>query len=83
MTFEYALIHGENDSNADMDNLCRLLRGMLCHVNLIPLNQVEETGFKNLKAGIGPRSAWTAWRAGAYQPPSRRQLGADIDGACG
>ena len=46
ITFEYALIRGENDRPADIETLTRKLRGMLCHVNLIPLNRVEETGYE-------------------------------------
>jgi 23S rRNA (adenine2503-C2)-methyltransferase len=82
ITFEYALIHGENDSDQDMSSLCRLLRGMLCHVNLIPLNEVAETGFVS---GGRKRAAECAKYLEQRGIPStvRRQLGADIDGACG
>ena len=82
VTFEYALIHGENDSNADMDNLCRLLRGMLCHVNLIPLNQVEETGFRT-SGRHRAEECMDRLESRGIPATVRRQLGADIDGACG
>ena len=42
VTFEYTLIKGENDMPRDMELMKKKLRGMLCHVNLIPLNRVEE-----------------------------------------
>ncbi|MDY6872381.1 MAG: 23S rRNA (adenine(2503)-C2)-methyltransferase, partial [Chloroflexota bacterium] len=41
-TFEYALIEGVNDSLGDAEALARKIRGMLCHVNLIPLNPTQE-----------------------------------------
>jgi hypothetical protein len=53
VVFEYALIGGVNASLADADALANLLRGMLCHVNLIPLNPVPERGL----AGVTARSA--------------------------
>jgi len=44
VTFEYALIDGVNDSPADAEALAQRLRGMLCHVNLIPLNPTRGYG---------------------------------------
>ena len=46
ITFEYTLVNGSNDSKEDAHALSGLLKGMLCHVNLIPLNEVSETGLK-------------------------------------
>lgn len=82
ITFEYALIHDVNDSPAHMRELARLLRGMLCHVNLIPFNEVEETGF--VTSGR-PRALQAKEELEKMGIPCtvRRQLGADIDGACG
>lgn len=45
ISFEYTLISGVNDTAAEAEELLRLLRGMLCHVNLIPVNPVKETGY--------------------------------------
>ncbi|MDO5490969.1 MAG: 23S rRNA (adenine(2503)-C(2))-methyltransferase RlmN [Bacillota bacterium] len=82
ITFEYALIAGENDRDRDAEDLIRALRGMLCHVNLIPLNEVDELGI----------SGSSRARAGAFaeilessgiSATVRRKLGASIDGACG
>lgn len=46
ITFEYALISGVNDSLEDARRLVSLLKGMLCHVNLIPLNDVSEKQYR-------------------------------------
>jgi len=82
ITFEYALIRGVNDTDEDVNRLCHLLRGMLCHVNLIPLNEVTETG---LVTSGRQRALEIQQTLEARGIPStvRRQLGADIDGACG
>lgn len=42
VTFEYSLVGGVNDTDADAENLCRLIGGLNCHVNLIPVNPVQE-----------------------------------------
>ncbi len=46
VTFEYSLLDGVNDSTGHTQQLARLLRGLLCHVNLIPLNYIEGTPFR-------------------------------------
>ena len=82
VTFEYALIKGQNDSDADMKRLASLLRGHLAHVNLIPLNEVDETGLKS--AGRERAQEFRKYLESHGVPASvRRELGADIDGACG
>ena len=82
VTFEYALVKGVNDSMEHADMLAGLLRGILCHVNLIPLNEVKETGL----AGADRKHA-EGFRARLEQrgiPATvRRELGSDIDAACG
>ena len=82
ITFEYALIEGENDSDRDADALAGLLRGMLCHVNLIPLNKVEEIG---MEGSSRKRAMEFADKLTARGIPAtvRRQLGDEIQGACG
>lgn len=82
ITFEYTLIRGENDTDEDVNLIIKKLGGMLCHVNLIPLNRVEETGF----SGSGrKRAEEIAARLEAAGIPAtvRRELGGEIDGACG
>ena len=82
ITFEYTLIHGENDSEADLQRMKKKLGGMLCHVNLIPLNKVEETGFTGSDRRHAERFAAELERAG-ISATVRRELGSEIDGACG
>ncbi|MDD2217897.1 MAG: 23S rRNA (adenine(2503)-C(2))-methyltransferase RlmN [Eubacteriales bacterium] len=86
ITFEYALIKGINDSLAHADELANLLyRGLgnrLCHVNLIPLNEVSESGF----SGSGAKHTADFHDRLTKRKISstiRRKLGADIDAACG
>ena len=82
ITFEYTLIKGRNDSSESADALARLLSGMLCHVNLIPLNPVEETGLKS-----SDRASVYAFQKrleeGGIPATIRRSLGGNIDAACG
>ena len=82
VTFEYALIAGENDSDKDAGKLAALLRGLNCHINLIPLNTVTESGLKSSgreRALVFQKKLLDL----GIQCTVRRQLGADIDAACG
>lgn len=82
ITFEYALIEGKNDDPDHAKKLAKLLKGMLCHVNLIPLNPVEE-----IELSGSSRNNAELFRTilGDYGIVAtvRRQLGADVDAACG
>ena len=49
ITFEYSLVSGVNDTKEDAKSLGRLLKGMLCHVNLIPVNEIKENEFKKYR----------------------------------
>ena len=82
ITFEYALIEGENDSDKDVELMIRKLGGMLCHVNLIPLNKVDGTGFEGSSRMRAREIAGRLETAG-IPATVRRQLGSRIDGACG
>ncbi len=82
VTFEYALIAGENDSSDEADRLIGLLKDFPCHVNLIPINPVEETGKKPPSKGVVKAFA-ARLEKGGISVTSRRTLGADIDAACG
>ncbi len=82
VTFEYALIEGENDKDEDVQLMIRRLGGMLCHVNLIPLNKVEETGYSGSSRKRAREIAETLEKSG-IPATVRRQLGSEIDGACG
>lgn len=80
--FEYALISGVNASVAQAHELSALLRGMQCHVNLIPLNSVPERGLQ----GVSEREI-SAFKAALEERhisvTRRREMGDDIEGACG
>lgn len=82
VTFEYTLVKNVNDGAKDAETLATLLKGMLCHVNLIPLNVVKETGFET-----STRASALEFRkileAKGIPATIRRELGDDIDAACG
>lgn len=82
ITFEYALVEGVNDTTEMIDLLARKLRGMLCHVNLIPLNPVNETGLLGTKRKTA-KDLQARLEAKGISATVRRELGSDIDGACG
>lgn len=80
--FEYALVDGVNSSQECARELASRLRGINCHVNLIPLNSVEE---RNLN-GVSRKYAYQfqGWLESLHISATvRRELGTDIDGACG
>lgn len=82
ITFEYALASGVNDSDEAARQLAHLLRGMLAHVNLIPVNPVPERGFDRPSPGRIEGFRATLERSG-IEATVRRELGTDIDAACG
>lgn len=82
ITFEYALIQGENDQEAEARKLAKKLKGMLCHVNLIPINPVEERGYKASSNSSITRFQKVLKDAG-IETTIRRELGSDINAACG
>lgn len=82
LTFEYALIKGVNDSDKNAKELAERLRGINCHVNIIPLNQVTETGFRGTEREEAKRFCEILESRG-IQATVRRELGSDIDAACG
>jgi 23S rRNA (adenine2503-C2)-methyltransferase len=79
---EYALIDGVNDSPADAAKLAGLLRGMQCHVNVIPLNDVQENDLRGSSPAAVKRFLDELERLGV-SATKRRTLGEDIEGACG
>jgi 23S rRNA (adenine2503-C2)-methyltransferase len=82
VVFEYALVGGTNDSHTDAFMLAKRLRGILCHVNLIPLNPVKERGLQ----GVSREHAYQfcKWLNDEHISATvRREMGTDIDGACG
>ena len=82
VTFEYTLVKDVNDSTEQAKMLAHRLRGMLCHVNLIPLNKVAETGYDTTGRGAVLKFQKTLQDNG-IPATVRRELGDDIDAACG
>lgn len=82
MTFEYSLIHGINDTGEDAQALCALLAGKNCHVNLIPVNPVKERTY--MQPDSNTTNAFkNKLEKNQINVTIRRELGRDIDGACG
>ena len=82
ITYEYALIEGVNDTKEHAERLISLLKGKLCHINLIPVNKVEGTGYK--KASAQNIAAFRQnLEKGGVTATVRRTLGQDIEAACG
>ncbi len=82
LTFEYSLVQGVNDTDTDAKELADLLSGMNAVVNLIPVNPIKERDFKPTD-----RTAAQAFQRklekGHINATIRREMGRDIDGACG
>ena len=80
--FEYAMIDGVNDSPAEAKELLRLMKGIQAHINLIPLNHVEESPLKpSSKAAVAKFQKLL--EDGGVPATVRRTLGGDIDASCG
>jgi 23S rRNA (adenine2503-C2)-methyltransferase len=80
--FEYAMIDGLNDSEACARELLRRLKGLPAHVNMIPLNHVEESPMKPSSRAAVQRFQQTL-EDGGVTATVRRTLGSDIDASCG
>ncbi|MDE5858976.1 MAG: 23S rRNA (adenine(2503)-C(2))-methyltransferase RlmN [Oscillospiraceae bacterium] len=81
ISFEYAVIHGVNDTKTDAEGLIGLLKGMNCHVNLIPVNEIKERSYRANRNALHAFAA--ALEKGGLNATIRRTLGADINAACG
>lgn len=82
ITFEYALVDGVNDSIEDANHLAKLLKGMLCHVNLIPINKIKDGIYE--KSSTEKILAFRdALNDKGIVATVRRELGSDISAACG
>lgn len=82
ISFEYALIEGVNDSKECAEELARKLKGIMCHVNLIPANPVKENSFKKPDKNKIFKFQQELISLG-INATVRRTLGADIDASCG
>ena len=82
LTFEYSLVGGENDSQEDAEELAHLIKGLNCHINLIPVNPIKERSFVQSDKKV---IANFQNKLEKYQinVTIRREMGRDIDGACG
>lgn len=82
ITFEYSLVGGVNDTKEDAEELIRLVKPLNCHVNLIPVNPIKERDFVQSE-----REAILAFKnkleKNGINVTIRREMGRDIDGACG
>ena len=82
VTFEYSLVGGVNDSEEDAAELCALTEGINCHINLIPVNPIKERDYVQ----SGKRAIETfknKLEIYGKNVTIRREMGRDIDGACG
>lgn len=82
ISFEYSMISGLNDTDECASELSKLLKGMLCHINLIPINNVRENNFeKSDKLRI--EKFKSNLEKNGLNVTVRRSLGGDIDASCG
>lgn len=82
ISFEYSLVKNVNDTDECAYVLAKLLKGMLCHINLIPVNEVTETGCKKSSPERVKRFSDILTSKG-FTVTVRRELGSDINAACG
>jgi 23S rRNA (adenine2503-C2)-methyltransferase len=81
VTFEYAVMQGENDSESDARTLAELLRGQQAHVNLIPVNSVRERSYHATRRAA--HDFMQKLEQLGIHATVRRTLGSDIEAACG
>lgn len=82
ITFEYSLVGGVNDTNEDVARLCKLVKGMNCHINLIPVNPIKERDYVQSEKHAILNFKNSLEKTG-INVTIRREMGRDIDGACG
>lgn len=81
ITFEYAVIDDVNSSNEEAFRLAELLRGLNCHVNLIPVNAIKERNYTSLVKNV--HNFQNNLKNKGINATIRRTLGSDINAACG
>lgn len=82
ISFEYAMIKGKNDSKTDAEELALLLGGIMCHVNLIPVNSVSERGYEKPSTDTINKFI-KVLESKKITATVRRELGSDINASCG
>lgn len=82
ITFEYSLVGGVNDTDRDAEELIALAKPLCCHVNLIPVNPIKERDFVQSEA-LRIQAFRNKLEKSKINVTIRREMGRDIDGACG
>ena len=82
ITFEYSLVKDVNDTNEDVIQLTKLIKGLNCHVNLIPVNPIRERDYVQSERHA-VESFKNKLEKNGINVTIRREMGRDIDGACG
>ena len=82
ISFEYAMMNGVNDTPECAEELAKRLKGILCHINLIPANEVPEKGHKRSNDSDIQRFKSILEKSG-HTVTVRRTLGSDINASCG
>lgn len=82
ITFEYSLVGGVNDTDQDAKELIQLIKGINCHVNLIPVNPIKERDYVQSNTKV-IENFKNKLEKGGINVTVRREMGRDIDGACG
>ncbi|MBQ4300312.1 MAG: 23S rRNA (adenine(2503)-C(2))-methyltransferase RlmN [Lachnospiraceae bacterium] len=82
ITFEYSLVAGVNDSDSDAAELAELIKGINCHVNLIPVNPIKERDYVQ-SSNEAVHAFKNKLEKYGINVTIRREMGRDIDGACG
>lgn len=82
ITFEYSLVGGENDTDEDASELIRLAKPRCCHINLIPVNPIKERDYVQSDADR-IQAFKSRLEKNKVNVTVRREMGRDIDGACG
>lgn len=82
ITFEYSMIAGVNDEKAHAEELAARCRGLNCHINLIPLNEVKERNTRRSREE-SIKDFKLVLEKKLRNVTIRREMGSDIDAACG
>ena len=82
VTFEYSLVGGVNDTAEDAAELSALVHGMNCHINLITVNPIKERDYVQSNKGV-IEAFKNRLEKNGINVTIRREMGRDIDGACG
>ena len=82
ITFEYSLVHGVNDRDEDTEELIGILKQRNCHLNLIPVNPIKERNFEK-PSRKSAENFKNKLEKNGINVTIRREMGSDIDGACG